>query len=225
MNANLYQRIATIWIIAATEELDAALDALTRPDVWPARFVVYHLQQAVEKAVKAALIFGRTGRFEATRDLVLLVRALPNDGSWTTRSPYPNLGPLSVHAAESRYLANNAPVTRREAERAARLATNVVRSILQDMTAHGFTHQSFRRPCPRPAKVDVAACDIDPRVVAPLPLPKKTGSAPGIARSESHVYARQRSVQQWGALYRHRPGWIVVRPGLCASSSDRRATT
>lgn len=138
MNANPYNRVANIWITDATEELNAALDALTRPTIWPARFVVYHLQQAVEKALKAALIFGRTGRFEATHDLKMLVRALPNDGTWTTGDKFPNLGALSVHATESGYLANNAPVTRQEAERAAQLAIRVVRSIVQDMAAHGF---------------------------------------------------------------------------------------
>jgi len=79
MDTNPYNRVANTWIADATEELNAALDALTRPQVWPPRFVVYHLQQATEKALKAALIFGRTGRFEATHNLDLLVKALPND--------------------------------------------------------------------------------------------------------------------------------------------------
>jgi len=138
MDANPYNRVANTWITDATEELNAALDALTRPQIWPPRLVVYHLEQAVEKALKAALIFGHTGRFEATHDLDLLVKALPNDGTWATRGKYLNLSALSAYATESRYLANGAPVTHKEAERAAQLAIRVVRSVVQDMVAHGF---------------------------------------------------------------------------------------
>jgi len=141
MDANPYNRMANVWITDATEEINAALDALSRPTAWPPRFVVYHLQQAVEKAIKAALIFGRTGHFEATHDLKMLVRALPSDGTWATRDKFPNLGALSAHATESRYLANNAPVTRQEAERAAQLAIHVLRTIVQDMAAHGFVRK------------------------------------------------------------------------------------
>lgn len=141
MDTNPYNRVANTWIADATEELNAALDALTRPQVWPPRFVVYHLQQATEKALKAALIFGRTGRFEATHNLDLLVKALPNDGTWATRQKYPNLSVLSAHATETRYLADNAPVTRQEAERAAHLAIRVIRSIVRDMAAHGFVRK------------------------------------------------------------------------------------
>ncbi len=141
MNANPYNRMANVWVTDAVQELNAALDALGRPSIWPARLVVYHLQQATEKALKAALIFGRTGRFEATHDLDMLVKGLPNDGTWATRAKFPNLGPLSAHATESRYLANDAPVSRQEAERAARLATSIVQAILQDMAVHGFVRQ------------------------------------------------------------------------------------
>ncbi len=89
MDANPYNRVANTWIPDTTEELNAALDVLTRPQIWPPRLVVYHLGQAIEKALEAALIFGRTGRFEATHDPDLLVKALPNDGTWGTRGEIP----------------------------------------------------------------------------------------------------------------------------------------
>lgn len=76
---------------------------------------------------------------EATHDLDVLVRALPDDGTWTTRSKYKSLSVLSLHATESRYLANDAPVTHQDAERAARLAGGIVASIHQDLDNHGFT--------------------------------------------------------------------------------------
>jgi len=132
-----FARMAKTWLRDGQQELTAARHALTNPSIWPAHLVAFHAQQAVEKVLKAALVFARI-ECGPTHSLVLLVRSLPNDGTWPTREKYRDLGTLSMYATDTRYLANDVPVTHVAAESAVRVAARVIASVMTDMEAHGL---------------------------------------------------------------------------------------
>jgi HEPN domain-containing protein len=129
--------MANTWLRDGLQELTAAQHALANPSIWPRRLVAFHAQQATEKVLKAALVFARI-EFGPTHNLNLLVLSLPDDGTWSTRAKYTDLGTLSTYATEARYLSTNMPVTAQAAESAVRLAARVIEAVVADMEAHGF---------------------------------------------------------------------------------------
>lgn len=137
---NPFNRMANTWLRDGAQELAAARHALDNPSIWPPHLVAFHAQQAVEKTLKAALVFARI-EFGPTHSLVLLVRSLPDDGTWPTREKYGDLGTLSTYATDTRYLANDVPVTPQAAMSAVRVAARVIASVTADMEAHGFVRQ------------------------------------------------------------------------------------
>jgi HEPN domain-containing protein len=132
-----FVRMANTWLRDGLQELTAAQHALANPSIWPRRLVAFHAQQATEKVLKAALVYARI-EFGPTHSLNLLVQSLPDDGTWSTRAKYTDLGTLSTYATEARYLSTDMPVTAQAAESAVRLAARVIESVVTNMEAHGF---------------------------------------------------------------------------------------
>lgn len=130
-------RMANIWLRDGLQELMAARHALANPSFWPRRLVAFHAQQATEKALKAVLVYARI-EFGPTHSLNLLVQSLPDDGTWSTRARFRDLGTLSTYATEARYLSADMAVTAQAAESAVRLAARVIETLVADLTAHGF---------------------------------------------------------------------------------------
>jgi HEPN domain-containing protein len=137
-----WTRGATIWLVDAEEDLAAALEIMQRLGKAQPRHVAFLAQQAAEKAIKAALTYGRAGGMEPTHDIAALLRALPDDGTWTTRSKYKDVSALTSYAVDARYRVNNLTVTAAQARSACNLAQGILNSCMRDMEAHGFTRDA-----------------------------------------------------------------------------------
>jgi HEPN domain-containing protein len=99
------------------------------------RIVAFQAQQAVEKALKAALILeGIEPR--RTNDLDDLRDRLPDD--WRVKRRMPELGRLSDYAAESRCPDDLTPVTAIQSATAVRQAIAVVRLVCEDFDRRGI---------------------------------------------------------------------------------------
>ena len=92
-------------------------------------------QQAVEKALKAAIILEgaeppRTHDLDELRNRLL--------GTWRVTKRFPHLIELSGFAVEIRYPADLTPVTPIQAATAVRQASAIVRSIREDFARRGL---------------------------------------------------------------------------------------
>ena len=121
------------WLGFALGDLEAARSRPGR-HIRP-RIVAFQAQQAVEKALKAALILeGVEPR--RTHDLDDLRDRLPDD--WRVKRRMPELGRLSDYAAESRYPDDMTPVTAVQSATAVRQAIAVVRLVCEDFDRRGI---------------------------------------------------------------------------------------
>lgn len=120
------------WLAYALGDLDATRSRgqeHRRP-----RIVANHAQQAVEKAMKAALLFNHVEP-PRTHDLEALRVMLP-DG-WQSKRARRGLDRMTDYAAESRYPDDLRPVTAIQAATAVRQAAAVVRDVRADFERHG----------------------------------------------------------------------------------------
>lgn len=121
------------WLGFALGDLEAARSRPGR-HIRP-RIVAFQAQQAIEKALKAALILeGVEPR--RTHDLDDLRDRLPDD--WRVKRRMPELGRLSDYAAESRYPDDMTPVTAVQSATAVRQAIAVVRLVCEDFDRRGI---------------------------------------------------------------------------------------
>lgn len=121
------------WLGFALGDLEAARSRPGR-HIRP-RIVAFQAQQAVEKALKAALILeGVEPR--RTHDLDDLRDRLPDD--WRVKRRMPELGRLSDYAAESRYPDDMTPVTAVQSATAVRQAIAVVRLVCEEFDRRGI---------------------------------------------------------------------------------------
>ena len=121
------------WLGFALGDLEAARSRPGRR-VRP-RIVAFQAHQAVEKALKAALILeGIEPR--RTHDLDDLRDRLPDD--WRVKRRMPELGRLSDYAAESRYPDDMTPVTAVQSATAVRQAIAVVRLVCEEFDRRGI---------------------------------------------------------------------------------------
>ncbi|MEW6047383.1 MAG: HEPN domain-containing protein [Bacillota bacterium] len=125
---------AVRWLRYAQEDLLTAQAVEQNPSL-ARREVCWLAQQAVEKALKAALVFCGVD-FPRTHDLDILCRLLP-DG-WATRERFPDLTELTAWAIAARYPGEWSEPTVVQAARALELATKVFHSIRADLAVHGF---------------------------------------------------------------------------------------
>jgi HEPN domain-containing protein len=123
---------ALTWLAYALGDLDATRSR--RGDPQRPRIVGFNAQQAVEKALKAAIIL-EGQEPPGTHDLDELRNLLR--GSWSVRQSHPQLVGLSGFAVEARYPADMTPVTPIQSATAVRQAMAIVRGIREDFERHG----------------------------------------------------------------------------------------
>lgn len=121
------------WLRYAREDLDAA-DVILEHGSVP-RVACFHAQQAVEKSLKASLIFSGIG-FRKTHDLESLASTLPE--GWSAGEDAASLADLTVWAVEPRYPGDLPEATKEDAESAVEQARNVYETILKDLDDHGY---------------------------------------------------------------------------------------
>ena len=126
-------RAALTWLAYALGDLDASRARRGHPQ--RPRIVGFNAQQAVEKALKAAIIL-EGAEPPRTHDLDELRNRLP--GTWRVAKRYPHLIGLSGFAVEVRYPDDLTPVTPIQAATAVRQAAAVVRSIREDFARRGL---------------------------------------------------------------------------------------
>ncbi|CAN5700201.1 HEPN domain-containing protein [soil metagenome] len=125
------------WLSYADDDLQAAEALLAHPEVAP-RLSCFLAQQAVEKAIKAALIasgieFPRHHNLDALRSL------LPAD--WKIRTAHTDLAELTAWSVAARYPGEWPEATIDDAQSAITLANAVVTSIAMDFEAREDTHE------------------------------------------------------------------------------------
>ena len=122
------------WLHYAEEDLTTAETFLGHPRV-PPRQVCWHVQQAAEKALKAALIFLQID-FRRTHDLKVLRDLLPE--SWQLKIAPPNLGDLNRWVVAARYPAGMQEATEADASEAVEQARSVWTSVSAAFAEHGY---------------------------------------------------------------------------------------
>ena len=122
------------WLRYAQEDLVAAEAMLSSSETMP-RHVCWLAQQAVEKAIKAILIFLQID-FPYTHDLDVLRNLVP-DG-WQLKADYPDLAELTEWAVEARYPGSWPDATETDAHAAARQARNVWDAVNRDLMGRGL---------------------------------------------------------------------------------------
>jgi HEPN domain-containing protein len=120
-------RIARRWMAKAEEDLAAAERLLSLDDSLAA-VVCFHGQQAVEKLLKALLVFAGVP-FARTHDVIQLVQMLP--GHLALTIPLSDLAPLNRYAVEARYPIGDEPLTGDEARAAIAVSQRVRAAVLQ----------------------------------------------------------------------------------------------
>ena len=122
------------WLRYAEEDLVTAETFLEHPHV-PPRQVCWHAHQAVEKALKAALIFLQID-FRRTHDLNVLRDLVPE--SWQLQTVLPNLGNLNRWAVQARYPDAVQEATNPDASEAVEQARAVWASVSTALSEHGY---------------------------------------------------------------------------------------
>jgi HEPN domain-containing protein len=141
MNAPEPPELAAHWLATALGDLQGAEGHL-RGRGLPARQAAELAQQAAEKALKGAIIFGSVSP-PRTHDLEALARMVPPD--WRVHALDVGLARLSGAFREARYPRySEPPIDHDEASRLVSDARLVVEAILEDLVARGVD-----RPEPR----------------------------------------------------------------------------
>ena len=122
------------WLRYAEEDLIAAETLLKQPHL-PPRHACWYAQHAIEKALKAALIFLEID-FPRTHDLDALRNLIPD--SWHLKIAHPDLSDLTRWAVESRYPEDIQEATNANASKAIEQARAVWTSVSTELTQHGF---------------------------------------------------------------------------------------
>jgi HEPN domain-containing protein len=120
------------WLRYAREDLDTAGVILEHGGV--PRAACFHAQQAVEKAIKASLIFSGIG-FRKTHDLESLASTLPE--GWSVGEDAASLADLTVWAVEPRYPGDLPEATKEDAEAAVEQARKVHARMVKDLEDRG----------------------------------------------------------------------------------------
>lgn len=128
MNASEAER----WLGYAHSDFDAAQVLIGSPEHYP-RQVCFLAQQAVEKALKAALVAQKI-EFPFTHDLDRLRNLLP-DG-WGVKTAFPDLAEVTIWAVEARYPADMPEVLESDAKRAIATADEILQVIRDDITRY-----------------------------------------------------------------------------------------
>jgi HEPN domain-containing protein len=122
------------WLRYAQEDLIAAESLIVLQTI-ASRHVCWLAQQAVEKALKAVLVFLQID-FPRRHDLAL--RNLIPVG-WPLKEEHPDLADLTEWAVEARYPGDWPDATEEDARSAMQQARAVGQSGCRDLASHGFT--------------------------------------------------------------------------------------
>lgn len=124
------------WLGFALEDLETA--ELILGHGGSPRACCFHAQQAVEKAIKASLIFLGVG-FRKTHDLEALSALLPE--GWSLRERPAVLAELTIWAVEPRYPGDMQPATDEDARANGRRAREAYEATLDDLYSHGYDEE------------------------------------------------------------------------------------
>jgi len=122
------------WLKYAREDLQTADLILGHPTI-AYRHVCWLSQQAVEKVLKAALIFLQV-EFPRTHDLDILRNLLP--GEWEAKMVSPDLADMTEWAVESRYPGDWPDATESDARIANALAKKISEAMEIDLGNRGL---------------------------------------------------------------------------------------
>lgn len=122
------------WWRYAIEDLTAA-ELMVRSGDFAPRLACSLAQQAVEKALKAALLLAGVA-VPRHHNLNALRNLLP-DG-WNVTTEHPDLSALTYWAVEARYPGDLPEATAADAHEAAQQARNVVDTFSEDIRRRGF---------------------------------------------------------------------------------------
>lgn len=122
------------WLSYAREDVQAAEVIIEHPTI-AFRHVCWLSQQAVEKSLKAALIFLQV-EFPRTHDLDILRNLLP--GEWEANRVSADLAEMTEWAVESRYPGDWPAATEKDAQAAYNLAEKILGAIEADLRARGL---------------------------------------------------------------------------------------
>ncbi|MFN8633408.1 MAG: HEPN domain-containing protein [Chloroflexota bacterium] len=128
------------WLRFARADLLLVEDLVNSPH-HPPHIACYHAQQAVEKALKAILVYLQM-RFPFSHDLDEIRNLVPS--TWTVPVVHQDLSWLRQWAVEGRYPGNWPEATDRDAQTAASQARAVWETVLDDLDAHGLDVSAFR---------------------------------------------------------------------------------
>jgi len=129
-----YALEAAKWLRYAQEDLRAAEAMLGQSAVAP-RHVCFLAQQAVEKSLKAVLIFSQI-RFPFRHDLDQLRNLIPEGWSVCDRSI--DLAELTEWAVDARYPVADEDPTSQDAQQSVELARLVCRLVVSDLLKQGL---------------------------------------------------------------------------------------
>jgi HEPN domain-containing protein len=137
----LRRRAAAAWLADANAELANALSLAAHPDEGTAPFAsAFHAQQAVEKGIKALLVWHNVA-FPSRHDLGLLLDLVPAGATIKDL----NVRGLSVYAVDQRYAAGAAdPMnlierpTWDDAQEAIAEASTALARVLDDLSSAGW---------------------------------------------------------------------------------------
>ena len=121
------------WLRYARDDLYTA-DTLAKIGDTPIRSTCYHCQQAVEKALKAVLVYEDMD-MARTHDLSLLQALLPE--GWKAKKMPIDLTNLTIWAGHQRYPGDYPEPSSEDAAQAIVMAHEVLESILEDFKARG----------------------------------------------------------------------------------------
>lgn len=135
------------WLGFARSDLEAAETLLASPDHYP-RQVCFLAQQAIEKALKAALILEQIV-FPFSHDLDRLRNLLPT--GWQVKDAYPDLAEMTIWAVEARYPADMPEVLPADAEHALATANHFLDLIDNDFQNRSGTSNNHADATPPPS--------------------------------------------------------------------------
>ena len=134
MTPELRVRHTMGWLRSAAVDLRVAV-AVIEQEIGAPWAACFHAQQAVEKALKASLVWAGVPILD-THDLRILARAIPK--GWPGASWEAQAATLSIYAVETRYPTAEQTPTWDDAKQAVRVADRLTRSVLAGLRKRGL---------------------------------------------------------------------------------------
>jgi HEPN domain-containing protein len=130
-----------LWLSCGEDDLRMANIGFALGDNAPFHLIAYHAHQAVEKNLKAYLVFYRVD-FPYTHDLLRLFSLCPEKDPWAEKIH--DLHKLMSYAVSTRYPRIHDDITEQEARRAIQIAFDAIAVIRDALISRGVELNS---PC------------------------------------------------------------------------------